>query len=64
MIVLSADDTLLWRLARPRAGWWRTAQRARVPTRPLRPSHSKRDESCTRQAWWQYRTWSRRTRGV
>jgi len=62
--LLYEDETILWRFALPRAGWWRTAQRARVHTRPLSPSHIKRDESLKRQAWLQYRAWSRITSGV
>jgi hypothetical protein len=62
--LLYEDETILWRLALPRAGWWRTAQRARVHTRPLSPSHIKRDESLKRQAWLPYRAWSRITSGV
>jgi DDE superfamily endonuclease len=55
---------VLWRFARPRAGWWRTSPRARLPTRPLRQSQSKRDEALKRQAWPQHRAWSRITSGV
>jgi len=62
--VRSEEATSLWRCALPRAGWWRNAQRARLPTRPLRPRQSKRDEGRTRPAWWPERSWSRRTRGV
>ena len=63
-MVLYADDTLLWRFALPRAGWWHTAPRARLPLRPLRPRQSKRDEARKRQAWLPYRPWSRMTSGV
>ena len=63
-IVLSDDATILWRLALPRAGWWRPAQRARSPTRPLSQSPIKREEALPRQSWWRYRSWSRGTRGV
>jgi hypothetical protein len=63
-IVLYADETILWRFALPRAGWWRTAQRARIPTRPLSQSQSTREESLKRHAWVQYRSWSRITSGV
>ena len=31
IILLYEDETILWRFALPRAGWWRTAQRARLP---------------------------------
>src|SRR6266567_3007217 len=47
IIVLYEDETILWRFALPRAGWWRKAQRARLPTRPLSQSQSKREESLT-----------------
>jgi len=64
LILLYADETILWRFALPRAGWWRKAPRARLLTRPLRPSQIKREESLKRQAWVQYRSWSRITNGV
>jgi hypothetical protein len=50
-MLLYEDETILWRFALPRAGWWRKAQRARLPTRPLSQSHIKREESLKRQAW-------------
>jgi transposase len=62
--VLSEDETILWRCALPRAGWWRTAQRARLPTRPLSQSQIKREESLKRHAWVRHRSWSRVTSGV
>ena len=62
--MLYEDETILWRFALPRAGWWRTAQRARLPTRPLSQSQIKREEALKRQAWLQYRSWSRVTSGV
>ncbi len=64
IILLYEDETILWRFALLRAGWWRTAQRARIPTRPLSQSQIKRDESLKRHAWLQYRSWSRITSGV
>src|SRR5262244_3091108 len=64
IILLYEDETVLWRFALPRAGWWRKAQRARLPIRPLSQSQIKRDESLKRQAWVRYRSWSRVTSGV
>jgi transposase len=61
--VLYADETLLWRFALPRAGWWHKAQRARLPIRPWSQSHSKREERLQRQAWLPYRSWSRLSSG-
>jgi hypothetical protein len=63
-MVRDADETILWRFALPRAGWWRTAPRARLPIRPLSQSQITREESLKRQAWLQYRAWSRITSGV
>jgi hypothetical protein len=63
-ILLYEDATILWRFALPRAGWWRTARRARLPTRPLSQSQSKREESLKHQAWIRYRSWDRITSGV
>ena len=62
--MLYEDETILWRFALPRAGWWRKAQRARLPIRPLSQSQIKRDEALKRQAWLRYRSWSRITSGV
>ena len=64
IILLYEDETILWRFALPRVGWWRTAQRIRLPIRPLSQSQSTREESLKRQAWVQYRSWSRITSGV
>jgi len=64
IILLYEDETVLWRFALPRAGWWRKAQRARLPIRPLSQSQIKRDESLKRHAWGRYRSWSRVTSGV
>jgi hypothetical protein len=64
IILLYEDETVRWRFALPRAGWWRKGQRARLPTHPLSPRQIKRDESLKRQAWLQYRSWSRITSGV
>src|SRR2546422_8482528 len=64
IILLYEDETILWRFALPRLGWWRRAQRARLPLRPLSQSQIKRDESLKRQAWVRYRSWSRVTSGV
>ena len=47
-----------------RAGWWRRAQRVRLPTRPLSRSQIKRAEALKRQTWVRYRSWSRITSGV
>jgi hypothetical protein len=62
--LLYEDETILWRFALPRAGWWHKAQRYRLPTRPLTPSQIKRAESRKRQAWLGSRSWSRVTSGV
>jgi hypothetical protein len=62
--LLYEEETIVWRFALPRAGWWRQAQRARLPIRPLRQSQSKREDSLKRQAWWRYRAWRRITSGV
>jgi hypothetical protein len=62
--LLYEDATILWRFALPRAGWWRKAPRARLPTRPLSQSQINRDASLKRQAWGRYRAWGRMTSGV
>jgi hypothetical protein len=61
--LLYEDETMLWRFALPRAGWWRKAQRYRLPTRPLTQSQIKREESRKRQAWLGSRRWRRVTSG-
>src|SRR6266545_5718672 len=45
IILLYGDETIMWRFALPRAGWWRRAQRPRLPIRPLSQSHIKREET-------------------
>ena len=50
-ILRSEDETLRWRFALPRAGWWRNTPRLRLRTRPLSQSPIKRAEVRTRQAW-------------
>jgi transposase len=62
--LLYADETILWRFALPRAGWWRKTPRVRLPIRPLSQSQIKREESLKRHAWLQYRAWRRITSGV
>jgi transposase len=63
--LLYEDETILWRFALPRAGWWRRkAQRFRLPTQPLSHRQIIREEALKRQAWTQYRSWSRVTSGV
>jgi transposase len=65
IILLYADETILWRFALPRAGWWHSkAQRFRVPTRPLSPTQIRSEEALKRQAWRRYRCWSRVPNGV
>src|SRR3989441_12476737 len=58
IILLYEDETVLWRFALPRLGWWRRAQRYRLPTRPLNQSQINRDESLKRQTWRRYSSWS------
>ena len=62
--MLDEDETILWRFAMLRAGWWRKAPRARLPPRPLSQSQIKREESLKRHAWVRHRSWSRVTSGV
>jgi transposase len=64
IIVLYEDETILWRFALPRLGWWRRAQRYRLPTRPRSQSQIRREESLKRQAWGRQRSWSRIGSGV
>ena len=62
--MLYEDETILWRFALPRAGWWRKTPRVRLPIRPLSQRQIKREESLKRHAGLQYRAWSRITSGV
>jgi hypothetical protein len=64
IMLLYQDETVLWRFALPRRGWWRRQQRYRLPTCPLRQSHINTQERLTRQAWKPYRSWNRLTSGV
>jgi hypothetical protein len=62
-MLLYEDATILWRFALPRAGWWRTAPRVRLPPRPLSQRQLKREEARKRQAWLRSRSWRRITSG-
>ncbi len=62
--MLEAEETLLRRGTLPWAGRWCTAQRARLPTRPLRQRQRTSHESRTRRAWGRHHTWSQITSGV
>src|SRR5262249_40050129 len=64
LVLLYEDETIVWRFALPRLGWWRRTQRYRLPTRPLTQSQIKQEESRKRQTWGQNRAWSRITSGV
>ena len=64
IILLYQDETVLWRFALPRRGWWRRRQRYRLPIRPLSQSQINTQERLKRQVWKQYRSWSRITSGV
>jgi hypothetical protein len=64
IILLYADETILWRFALPGASWWRKAPRARLPTRPLSQRRITQEEARQRDAWGRYRSWSRIANGV
>jgi transposase len=64
IILLYEDETVLWRFALPRAGWWHQPTRYRLPLRPLTRSQINHAEACKRHAWHQYHTWDRITDGV
>jgi hypothetical protein len=64
IILLYADETVLWRFALPRCGWWRRRQRYRLPIRPLSQSPINAQERLKRQEWLKYRSWSHITSGV
>ena len=64
IILLYEDETILWRFALPRAGWWRKALRPRLLTRPRSQSQIKREETLKRQAWVRHRSWDRITRAL
>jgi DDE superfamily endonuclease len=64
IILLYEDETVVWRFALPRRGWWRRGKRYRLPLRPLSPSQIRHQEALKRQAWRTYRSWSRISSGV
>ena len=64
IILLYEDETVVWRFALPRRGWWGRGRRYRLPLRPLSPSQIRHQEALKGQAWTTYRTWSRITSGV
>jgi predicted ATPase len=55
IMLLSEAEIILWRFALPRAGWWRKAQRYRLPTRLLTQRQIQGEERRKRQA----RLWQR-----
>jgi len=63
-MLLYQDETVLWRFALPRRGWWRRSQRYRLPTRPLSQSQINAQERLKRQTWQQHRSWNRISSGV
>jgi hypothetical protein len=63
-ILLSEDETIVWRFALPRLGWGRRPPRYRLPTRPLRQGQISQEDRRKWQAWVPYRSWSRISRGV
>lgn len=62
--MLYEDETIVWRFALPRAGWWRQAQRYRLPLHPLSRYQINSQERLKRHAWLQHRSWSRIREGV
>ena len=63
-MLLYQDETVLWRFALPRRGWWRRRQPYRLPTRPLSQGQINAQERLKRQTWQRYRSWRRITSGV
>lgn len=64
LILLYEDETVLWRFALPRRGWWRRSHRYRLPLHPLSRYQLNTQERLKRQAWQQHRSWSRIRSGV
>ncbi len=64
IILLYEDETLVWRFALPRAGWWRKDQRYRLPLHSLSRHQSNHQERLKRQVWKAHRSWSRIREGV
>jgi hypothetical protein len=62
--LLFEDETTVWRFALLRAGWWRKDQRYRLADLGATRSQIKQQEAQKRQAWRQYRSWSRMASGV
>jgi hypothetical protein len=49
ILLLFGDAIMLWRVALPRAGWWRKAPRYRLPTRRLTQGQITGDERRKRE---------------
>jgi len=64
IILLYEDETILWRFALPRAGWWRVATRQRLASGVLPQRQITQQEALKRQRWRQHRSWGRITTGV
>ena len=64
IILLYQDETVIWRFALPRLGWWRRRQRYRLPIRPLSQNQINAQERLKRQTWLKRRSWNHITSGV
>lgn len=64
LIWLYEDESIVWRFALPRAGWWHKEPRYRLPLHPLSRHQINQQERLKRQAWQPHRSWSRIRAGV
>lgn len=64
IILLYQDETIVWRFAIPRSGWWYKKERARIDELKENHSRIRKEEREKREAWKQYRRWDKIKSGV
>jgi putative transposase len=64
IILLFEDETIVWRFALPRAGWWYKDKRYRINDLKDNRKNIKQQECEKRQQWKEHRSWSHITCGV
>jgi len=62
--LLFEDETVLWRFALPRKGWWIKKVRKRIPDLKSTKNQIKKEEKEKRESWKKQRSWSVISKGV
>ena len=62
--LLFEDETVMWRFALPRRGWFKREKRATIKTDKPKQSEIKKQESLKREQWKEHRKFSQISTGV